>query len=233
MAIPGSAPLGVASTLNQGPASFLIFVGKSSVQGVNCSLPVATRTGDLCIFFDAAADLDNTNSWSAVTPSGFSKIISTNDNYGTSSSGSYMRSLTSYKVLEDSDIAAGVISGMNRQEERKVLFIFRPNRPISNVATMVTSYMDYNNPSARTVTSGSSGGPLVVFVFAHRGYYHNDNVVNLNGSSSFDGTETDASLEAMGGYKIYNTSPVNFTANTGKPGIAFPITLHAGYLRVS
>ncbi|GLS41582.1 hypothetical protein GCM10010869_71790 [Mesorhizobium tianshanense] len=185
--------------------------------------PGNIQAGDVAVLIDIGISLSSTPPLS-VTPAGFTNFM----NAAISRTAS-ARMMKSYRILDGGE--AGTIVGIDGNIlQGKLLYIFRPNAPVTAVLPMVwwNSQATSDNPAAQVVSASGQPGPLIVLGGA---IGSSGGAMFSIASPAFDATQQfgDSGI-GIGGYKIYNTSPADHTIDTGDQGTNI---LASGYLRFS
>lgn len=217
------------------PPSFLrvLSVGVTSLTYVTFAIsstatitvPASAADGDLGILFSWARSSGiPTDS----TPSGWTQC--TNGTAG-NANGSFdnIRISAFYKKLVSGDVSASVSGLSGVYTTSNVMFILRPDAPISSVTSSTfNAQATAGNPTSQTVTASGQPAPLVVLGGVGSS---STNAAFSTASPAFDGTQLNASSNLIGGYKIYNTSPADHSIDANDLGNG--IGLLSGYLRVA
>lgn len=185
-----------------------------AITGLNqqtITIPSTAKAGDLAVLADMVWSAISTTS---VTPSGWTTPAN-----GDSGNGSH-RMVVSYKILGGSDPGA-TITGMNEDNERKVMgvFRFRDGRPITSV-TVLDCNVDAaggNNPAQQTVTPVSGARPILGLGFAA----HEFGVSDFSVAPTWDGNQTAAGGDTVRlAFKFFQNGepPADFNVDIGDMG---------------
>ena len=195
-AAAGGAPLVVAiDSTTTGTSSSITIPSGSRVSGyLGVLLDFEIET--------AAFATPNTNTqagWTEIDPSG----------YAFGSSGGGIRVVCTYKILDGTETT---VSCMNADGGSKHLYVFSADADITGVNIHFEGFSGTDgNPSAITVTSGSATAACIVCAIA--GEF---SAGNFGTTDTFDAETNTAKAEA--GYKIFNSSPVDFDVDKDDEG---------------
>lgn len=171
--------------------------------------------GDLLVLWDAP--INSAGTPTAVTPAGFTQI--------TNITATLIRGIASYKIANGSEASAS-ISGMNgTSANRKILYTFRGNVPITTATLLgLTAEGTDGNPAAQVCSAGSGTPPLVVLGC----YYGTPSLSGASFTPAEDASTTTGARQVS--YKIYNSAPADTTVDLGDGGSNL---LASFYLQVS
>ena len=127
--------------------SSLSYVANSNINFSNTiTIPASAQAGDIAVFKDFAMNND-TGVPSTVLPSGWTLISNVTYNVYTQN-----RQILSYKILASGD-PGSTITGMTAVYKHKLMYVFRPNVPISNLSLEQNySQVTDDTPTTRTIT---------------------------------------------------------------------------------
>lgn len=206
--LPGTVPIFVT-----GGVSSLSFVDSATSTGPTLTIPALAAAGDLAYLFDYSQI--GTGTPTTVVPTGFTSLANTTD---------VSRAISSYKIIAAGEPGSS-ITGMDSDNDNKVMFVFRGNVAISTVTPSTWNSQGGGSPSTQTVTASGQTTPLVVIGAVGQA----TTAAFTTESPAFDATVTvNSRIEA--GYKIYNSSPADHSIDAGDNGRD---NLHSGYLRVA
>lgn len=156
----------------------------------------AIAAGDLCVICDWARDLPGgTATPSTVTPSGFTRLITTSIGTATACKG-----IISAKILDGSETT---VSTMNDSEDGAVGLVFRPDQPFTAYAAQgMNGEATQGNPASQTIAANEASTTPVILIghMAARGTISPRSV-----SPAMDEIADGTSHYVH--YKIYNTAP--------------------------
>ena len=170
------------------------------------TVPGTAAVGDIAILFDVAVNLSTTTPTNVV-PSGWSSLTTYAHN-----SSAFFRNTISYKKLASGEPGSSV-TGMNDDNEAKVMLIFRANE-----STLTAFDIDTDDGitalTAQTITS--SGGTVPLIALGMKTSY-GGSVATLTG---FDGAVTpgNSNIELTAGYSTQTETAANVTASTVDDG---------------
>lgn len=204
-----------------------------AVDSPQITIPASVLPGDVGVLCDAASDVYNgmfdppLTIPTAVLPSGWTQISNQSISDGSLAA---IRSLLSYRILQSSD-AGATLTGMDTTAyggaSRKVLLVFRPDRPAGVVSIgSLASEGTAGNPASQTVTASGGAAPLaVIAVYRSSGA----SLSSQSFSPAQDAEITQGTTMAVR-YKLYNASPADVTVDL--PDLAVQ-TLQSFYVQVS
>lgn len=208
-----------------GATSLAFQASASSENSATVTGPASIQSGDLLCLSDRGFEFLGFPTTAA--PSGFTSIENVTVDPDT-------RHIISYKIADGSE-ASSSLTGMTFLGGGKVLFVLRPDNPITNVNIQDSdSQGTAGNPASQTVTS--SGGAVPLVVLGAYGSFNNAIAETFtpteDGSVEANGDGGDAGDEAnLFAYKIYNSSPANVTIDMPDEGASN--TLLSCYLECS
>ncbi len=182
-----------------------VSTGASSSSTIN--IPSGVTTGDTVVLVDQA--LSSTSTPTAVTPSGFTSIL-------TQSGGTYGRYNISYKVITDPADAGTTLTGMNGDTNKKIILVFRGSRGYSRTTSgSDVSSGGFNTtatPSSVTVSDTSVDGyadgiPIVFSMFYGSSGISTGTDTTFSGATYVAGPDNTFWV----GYKIYSQSTTSFS----------------------
>lgn len=204
----------------------LSFVASANARSSQITIPASGQEGDLAVLFDRATD--DTPALAIptdVVPAGWTDWVSSNASV--LGANAALRGRMSYKILEAADPGAS-ITGMNSDDESKVVLVFRPDIPITSVtASSANAQATAGNPASQTVTVAGLVTPLIVV-----GVASGSNAAAFSTENpAFDATVTTSLTLMSAGYKIYNSAPANHSIDMNDAGDAN--YLASGYLQIT
>lgn len=203
-----------------------------AVDNPQITIPATALPGDVGVLCDAASDVAEIfgpppTIPTAVLPSGWTQISDQSVSDGSTVA---IRSLLSYRILQASD-AGATLTGMDTTAyggaSRKVLLVFRPDRPATGVSIgSLASEGATGDPVSQTVTSSGGTPPLaVIAVYRASGAA----LSSISFSPTQDGEVTQGTPMSVR-YKLYNASPADVTVDL--PDLAVQ-TLQSFYVQVT
>jgi hypothetical protein len=181
------------------PVKTLTFVVSAKANSSSITIPSLAAAGDLGVLCDWAS-----NSPSLTIPSGWTQI---RDSAAASS-----RLTISYKVLVAGEPNSS-ITGMGATDPNKIIFVFRPDKSISNVTPSTWAIeVTAGNPASQNVAASGKAVPMVVI--GAMGVTTGDSAFTT-ASPAFTATLQTDSTDFIAGYKIYNSSPADHTVDAG------------------
>lgn len=237
--VPGMTGLGSANkaAVRAPLTSVIKFKHSVSANTDSVAWPTGIRAGDLALLYDWCYVLNDSNNPSLVVPQGFSSF-----HQGTGPSGELnapsnfgrTRLNISYKILTGTEPEEVSLVGMSgNRGEAKVLMLFRGNVRIRSVTPKsMNTFIDFSNPPAQSITSSAAVTPAIVYGFTSR----NVNGQTFTTNSPAFSEIVDAGYGSVGGYRIYNSAPVNHSVDghSGAGGTdSYGIALASGYLELA
>lgn len=186
----------IASYGAGGLTSISLFSSTFANNTATITWPGSLQAGDAAVLMDGSVTF---GAQTAIFPAGFTTIVNASTGAGTEP-----RSIVSSRVLDGSE--SGTITGMTGLSSGKLLLIFRGNIPITSVTPSTwNSEATSGNPSSQVVSAPTTPGVVFGFAFAGSSF--------STASPAFDATQAFAGSgsDAIGGYKIYNSSPAAHT----------------------
>lgn len=199
------------------PASVTLAIfSATNSNSTSVSWPAGLSAGQLAVFIDIVWLY---SSGSTTGPTGFTSLL---DFAGTA------RIFISYKILTGTE--SGTIAGTPTATLRynRCLYIFDTGATSYTVANGMTWNKESTtgNPVSQTVTSSAATVPAIVFGVAHA----DSSTATFSTNSPALTTQQTGSADAICGYKIYNSSPVNHSVDTNDNGTNL---LVSGYITVT
>ncbi len=220
--LPGLAPV-LARRAVGNAITTITFVASAGANAATITIPAGAQAGDVAVLFDLAHSTSVAAAPTSVTPANWTLIKETNEAVSRGS-----RAITSYKILAAGEPGSSV-TGMNDDREDKVMLVFRGNVAVVTVTPSVWNGESTDgDPASQSVAASGGAAPLVVLGCAGD---DNSNASFATASPAFDGTGTATDLDAIMGYKIYNSAPADHTIDMADLGSNN--ALHSGYLQFS
>ena len=192
------------------PTGLKFLASSESAASAGITIPADAQPGDVAVLVDSGLAQDS-------TPSGWTRI-----SLAEAISGFflYLSTTISYRVLQSGDAGSTVTA---RTDTRKLLLVFRPDRPASSVAVgSLNSQGTFSDPAQQTVSASSGAAPLVVLAV----YRAPSTLSSLTFSPAQDGEVTQSDRMAV----RYKIAAVDLTVDM--PDIDYQ-TLQSFYLRVN
>lgn len=196
--------------IRKAPVSSLAFQASNTSTSSSITGPATIQAGDLLILSDFAAGFELT----AAVPSGF--------NIETNIAQFILRHILSWKIADGSEAGASLV-GMDTTAHAKILFVFRPDVPITEVT--VASGGDEGtsgDPASQIVTGSEASSPVVIIGAYNLG--NNSSTASIN-SRAFSPAKTAeinvhpiSTMDSWLAYRIYNSSPSETTIDMGDSG---------------
>lgn len=236
--VPGMTGLGSSNKAPPRlPLTNVLKVNQSvSANTASLAWPTGIRAGDLALLYDWCFVENNGGLPSLVVPSGFTPF-----HQGTGTSGEIdgtdfgqTRVVISHRILDGSESEEEALTGMvGNRGEAKIMMLFRGNVRIRSVTSKSrNSYIDFGNPPAQTITASSGQVPLIAYGFTARNTATQSFITNSPAFSEI----ISAGYGAIGGYRIYTTSPVDHSVD-GHSGSGdtetYGLNLFSGYLELA
>jgi hypothetical protein len=193
----------------------LTFVASAVSNANTITIPAGAQAGDLAVLFDkpvgTVSGSDPPTNWTSILGAGGTNGLA-----------------VSRKLLVGGDPGASVTGITGSGNSNKVMFVFRPDAPITTVtASTWGQQITANNPTPQTVSASGQPTPLVVFGGAG---VTSGTAAFSTASPAFDSTVANAAGLVIAGYKIYNSSPADHSIDMNDLGNN---ALVSGYLRVA
>jgi hypothetical protein len=194
-----------------GGSSFTIPFQASAVSNApTITTPASVLTNDFGILVDIAYN-GTAATPSSVTPTNWTNRHDTSGAVGTARN----RLMVSSKVLTTAE-ASGSITGMNDDNEDKVMLVFRPSRAIvSATFSTFNSQITSSDPSLQTVSALGQPSPLIVVGLC---YALSSTAAFSTASPAFDATVATGTADLLVGYKVYNSSPADHSIDMSDLG---------------
>jgi hypothetical protein len=187
------------------------FVASVETTAIDITIPTAAAIGDLAVLISASG---RSGSYGRSLLTGWTDLGSDvgawSDNYGIQGA--------EYKILVSGD-PGSTDSGMNGAGsgyQPKIMFVFRPSKPLSSVATGTWTFQATGgDPTLQTVTVASLSGPLIVFSGIST---YSATPIYTTISPAFTSSLYVSDNRALAGYKIHNSGPVNSSFDCSDEG---------------
>jgi hypothetical protein len=184
----------------------LSYVTNANVQSNTITIPSGVMKGDLLVLLDFVKR--ESGSVTTLVPSGFTQIAANDMNITPDGWGM----AASYKIATDGD-ADTVVAGMNSDIERKLMTVFRGDRPINKVTVGGALMRAYRTGTITDTIAGSASvAPSVVLGFLGNSGSSPDLTASprdnwITGTGTSGGEPHTAWLA----WKIYNSAPANMS----------------------
>lgn len=199
MPVPGIRP--IITTVN---SLAYVTVATSSLSTITG--PAGIVAGDVLVLYDRA--INTSGAPTSATPSGF---VADPDLVEVSTDG-LGRAIISTKIATGAEASASLSGMAGTSNQLKILYVFRPKRPITSIAVIAPA-ADFQNgdPADQVVNISAQTKPLVVI-----GAYAGSGGGGRSFSPTQDGANTLSFIEAR--WKIYNRVPADVTVGMNDEG---------------
>lgn len=193
------------------PVTNFTYVAMASSASSTVNIPVSALPGDLVVLFQVAAEI--TNPAIKVTPAGFTNaVVGPSVEMGTVN----IRADIDIRVIGDGEAGSAVVGANSGYENRKMLLVFRPNNPISNLAFLdPASEIGQPAPALQDIAVVAPAPPVLVLghAFADAG------VPNISGTLVTNGVALSGSnARHRVVYEIQGTTPQSRTWSMNDQG---------------
>lgn len=215
--LPGTFPGVMMAGSAGGPPTTLSFQASATSTGSTITGPSSIQAGDLLVLSDIRIGPGSPPT--AVVPSGFT---STQSSVSGGAFFSQFRHILSYKIADGSEASAS-LTGMAGDGGSKILFVFRPDNPITTVTPASGgAQATTGNPTSQTVAA-SGGTPPLVIIGAYA-TVHGDTVTI--DPRTFTPAKTDevrrnavfGTIDHWLAYRVYDSSPADTSIDMDDEG---------------